>query len=205
MIRFSGEINNSREFWNLQYAPEKREEYLSTVRSLSDTQRFHKVLEYVKSGDTFLDLSCGFGLGAKLIKDTYPENEVWGVDQADELIKDLAMQRLDITFKVFSIGDGSLPDNYFDVIYAGEVVEHLEDPNDLMKDAYRALKEGGTFIVSTPDGDVRPYIGSSDHVWLFTHEDMDKLYKDNGFTEPDYPYLEGKEGVLVMFSVGRKI
>lgn len=205
MIKFTGDIDNSREFWNLQYVRENREEYLSTVMSLCDTQRYHKVLEYVKEGDTFLDYACGFGLGAKLIKEMYPNNEVWGVDQADDIINDLALECPDIKFEQFYVGDGSLPKEYFDVIYAGEVIEHLEDPALLFKDCWEALKVGGLLIISTPDGDARPYIASSDHVWLFEHDDMDKMYIDNGFSAPDYPYLEGKEGVLVMFSVGKKI
>lgn len=202
MKKFDGMRDNSKEFWNIQYAPQRREDYLKHVVTLSDTQRFDLLLRYVSDGDCFLDLACGFGLGAITVKRTYGKCEVWGCDQADVMVNDLAKDNPDITWKVSSIGDGSLPSNYFDVVFAGDVVEHLEDPHLLFKEAYRVLKPGGKLIITTPDGDVTPYLASPDHIWLMTHDDMDMLYKDNGFKEPAYPYMEGREGILVMFSVG---
>lgn len=204
MIRLRKENINTAEFWDIQYAPQRREDYISKVCSISATHKYDKLLEYVKDKDRVLDLACGFGLGAIFVKDTYPKCEVWGVDQSNVIIKDLIVTRPDINFRVFRIGDGTLPTDYFDVVFAGDVIEHLDDPRNLFEEAKRVLKKGGFFAITTPDGEVKPYAASPEHVWLFTHEDMDNLYMDNGFEAPEYPYIAGKEGVIMMFSVGVK-
>jgi SAM-dependent methyltransferase len=205
MIKFSGFIDNSKDFWNVQYAPERREDYKNMVRSVNSISKFRKIGDYTRPKDRFLDLACGFGLGAIWVKDNVADTEVWGCDQSDVIINDLAKERRDIKFIVSSVGDSKIPSNYFDVIFAGDVVEHLEDPNTLFKDAFRMLKKDGIFIITTPDGDVRPYGASPDHVWLFTHDDIDAYYSNNGFDVPDYPYIEGKEGVMAIYAVGKKL
>ena len=43
-------------------------------------------------------------------------------------------------------------DNFFDIILASEIVEHLWDPVAFFNQSYRVLKNGGYLIVSTPDG-----------------------------------------------------
>lgn len=43
----------------------------------------------------------------------------------------------------------------FDVVVALQVIEHLESPEELVKEAKRMLKPDGIFIVSTPDKQIR--------------------------------------------------
>jgi 2-polyprenyl-3-methyl-5-hydroxy-6-metoxy-1,4-benzoquinol methylase len=43
------------------------------------------------------------------------------------------------------------PDNSFDIVLMGDVIEHLRDPLDLMRVVGRILKPGGAVIISTPD------------------------------------------------------
>jgi SAM-dependent methyltransferase len=41
----------------------------------------------------------------------------------------------------------------FDVVVAVEVLEHVQDDEAFVKEAHRVLKPGGTFIMTTPNGD----------------------------------------------------
>lgn len=44
------------------------------------------------------------------------------------------------------------PDGYFDVVVAGEIIEHMiYDPLHLLLESRRVLREGGTLLVSTPN------------------------------------------------------
>jgi len=43
-------------------------------------------------------------------------------------------------------------DESFDLIFAGEVIEHLRNPSKALRDWVRALKSDGTLIISTPNG-----------------------------------------------------
>jgi len=45
------------------------------------------------------------------------------------------------------------PENSFDVVVALGVLEHLEQPEDLLKDARRVLKGDGVLVISVPDKD----------------------------------------------------
>ncbi len=48
-------------------------------------------------------------------------------------------------------GHCPLPDNSYDLIVAGEIVEHLFDTDGFARELYRILKPGGTLIISTPN------------------------------------------------------
>lgn len=212
MPKRANEVNiNSKTYWNGIYGtPEKRGQYAdqgtdyvhSHGNIVSPTKRFEKTLEFVKDGDKFLDIGCGVGVMTKLIKNTYPNCEVWGVDISDVAIAENAKERPDITYMQHYIGGTRLPkDAYFDVVFAGEVVEHLDDPLDVFKDAYRALKPGGMLIVTTPREEA---IKSPEHTWFFTENDIDKLYTDTGFSHPRFVFLPDMEHLLVLYAVGVK-
>jgi SAM-dependent methyltransferase len=49
----------------------------------------------------------------------------------------------------------SQPDDSFDAVIALQVIEHLESPEDLIREAKSVLKPDGVFIVSTPDKQAR--------------------------------------------------
>lgn len=196
---------NSRRYWNNSYqTPEKRADYERATGGNYDTsQRLIKVLEYVQNGQKFLDLGCGTGLLCRMVKDAYPEAEVWGTDISSQAIEDNQAERSDITYHQGYVGlhDEIVPENHFDVVFSGEVLEHLDDPIDLLKDAYRALKPGGKLIITTP---CENHIQSPEHVWEFTHEDVIDLYKQAGFEVPSFVYLHDLEHLLVIFAIGRK-
>ncbi len=42
-------------------------------------------------------------------------------------------------------------DEFFDIVYAGEVFEHLYNPDFFLQEASRVLKKGGFIILSTPN------------------------------------------------------
>ncbi len=43
------------------------------------------------------------------------------------------------------------PDKYFDYIIFAEVIEHLNNPYDVIRELYRILRPGGIFLLSTPN------------------------------------------------------
>lgn len=43
-----------------------------------------------------------------------------------------------------------IEDNSFDIVFSTQTIEHLEDPQGLINEAYRLLKPGGSFILSGP-------------------------------------------------------
>ena len=98
-------------------------------------------------GRRVLDLGCRDGA----LSSAYAEgNEVIGVDADKEALAEA--QKLGIETRWADL-DEPLPfeDASFDVVVAGELLEHLRDPVRLVGDVRRILRPGGTFVASVPN------------------------------------------------------
>ena len=95
-----------------------------------------------------LDLGCRTGA---LTQHYATGNAVTGVD-VDRGALEQAVERLGITTAWADVEDG-LPfaDNAFDVVVAGELLEHLADPAATVAHAFRVLRPGGRFVGSVPN------------------------------------------------------
>jgi SAM-dependent methyltransferase len=79
-----------------------------------------------------------------------------------------------------------------DLVFALQVVEHLENPFFIMREAHRVLKEGGLFIFSVPNpytlatklrffftDNMRRWHLRNDHLLFLTKDVMQKTYGAN--------------------------
>ena len=166
------------------------------------TMRFYKAVDYIKDGDKVIDIGCGVGTACRLFKEKRPNAEVWGCDIAKEIMKREQAKDPNIKYVPEEVGNlKSIPSNYFDVVFAGEILEHLNDPQQLFKDAYRLLKSGGKFINTTPLGD---RVKSPEHMWFFEQEDIENFYLSNGFDQVEFKKLPDMEHLYIIYSVGIK-
>lgn len=106
-----------------------------------------------KDHNLILDVGCGTGLLGKEIKKLYPKAKVWGVDNSKETLN-YATQRLDkVKFHNIELGtpsdffDGTL----FDVIIFADILEHVKNPNQVLKEYSLFLKNDGLLIISLPN------------------------------------------------------
>lgn len=201
MKRIKEENLNSKIYWNGIYGGEEnRLKYVETTQGFhGKSQRLDFALKEVKAGEKVLDIGCGIGLWTELVKQTYPTCEVWGTDISNQAIEE---NKGDVKYLHQYIGEQDLlPNDYFDLVFSGEVIEHLEDPSLLFKDAHRVLKKGGRLVVTTPN---QNRITSPEHIWEYTENDLENLYKDNGFESPRFVSLPDMEWFHVLFAVGGK-
>lgn len=202
-MRKANDLNiNTRFYWNDIYADStKRQAYIDDHTG-ARTTRFSTALSYIKPGDHVLDMGCGVGNMGKLVKDTFPTCDVWGADISTSAIEANQKERPDITWHAQYIGaQDLLPDAYFDLVFCGETLEHMEEPSVIFTDAFRLLKPGGTLIITTPRGMA---IQSPEHTWFFEPEDVATLYQENGFSAPEFVELPGEEHYFVIYAVGRR-
>lgn len=102
----------------------------------------------IGEGKSVLDIGCRDGA---LTKYYYKSNDVLGVDIDGEALK-RAEDNLGIkTQKIDLNGEWNLPENYFDVIIAAEVIEHLYFPENVIKKIVFHLKDNGIFLGSVPN------------------------------------------------------
>lgn len=74
--------------------------------------------------------------------------ELWGVDLYDFNVNGIKFVKGSIEEQ--SIQD-KIPDEYFDLIIANDVLEHLLDTQSALKVVYSKLQKGGLFICSVPN------------------------------------------------------
>lgn len=96
---------------------------------------------------THLDISAGWGHLIRRLQQAKPDLKSWACDF--ELMPELG----DIPGKTANLNKDNLPfeDASFDLVTCTEVIEHIENYHHLVREAYRVLKPGGHFIVSTPN------------------------------------------------------
>lgn len=117
--------------------------------SIMEKERGEFLKSIIGSGKKVLDIGCRNGvLTAHFVKG----NDVTGID-IDPTALNEAKDNLGIKTKLMNLqGDWSeLVNQKFDVIVAGEVLEHLYFPNLIIKKVYDHLNDGGLFIGSVPN------------------------------------------------------
>lgn len=103
-------------------------------------------------GKIVADIGRGeIGYGSRLLAET--AESVTGLSDLPEAI-DLASavySASNVSYRRANLPELPLSEGYFDVVVALGLVETLEHPEDLVKEAKRILKEDGVFVVSAPD------------------------------------------------------
>ena len=101
------------------------------------------------SGGRLLDVGCGVGtISLELQKKGF---KVYGIDLSSVAIE--KAKEKDINAVQCDVDKDGIPfnDNYFDVVWAGDVVEHVFDPIFLLKEMSRVLKPTGKALLTTPN------------------------------------------------------
>lgn len=112
-------------------------------------RRLAFLLEAVRPGDRVLDVGCGEGAFAAEL--AAAGARVVGVDVA-RVPLDRARERHPALDLRLIDGEGSwdLEDSAFDVVWAGEVIEHVADTAGWLSEVRRVLRSSGLLLLSTP-------------------------------------------------------
>ena len=117
-------------------------------QSVSEEKRSTIFKKWMGKNKKVLDLGCRDG---RLTRHFIDQNEVVGLDidkiALEECAKNLSIETKWVDFSI----QIPLQTSSFDVIVAGEVIEHLPCPAITMAEASRILKPNGLFIGSVPN------------------------------------------------------
>jgi methionine biosynthesis protein MetW len=172
--------------------------------------RVDVALKLLDKGDRLLDIGCGDGILGYFAKNKY--KDVYGLDISETALK-IAKKKGLITKKTnFNAGKIPFGNDYFDAITCLDVIEHVFEPIELIKEIHRVLKEKGSLVISTPNIRYFPHLFSlaikgkfpktsndkehydGGHLHYFTFNDVEELLVSYGFK------IVGKYGIF-----GRKI
>lgn len=137
------------------YAQNFMERYNNDRRELE--QREIKSLEMIERssatvGGRFLDVGCGDGLFLQAVADRCGERLDYYGGEYSDYQREKASRRGNFKITKLDLEDGiNFADEYFDFVYSGEVIEHLYNPDIMLREVGRILKSGGGFIVTTPN------------------------------------------------------
>lgn len=145
-----------------------------------DLKRWNKLLKFYKGG-RLIELGCLDSLVPQIAKKKYPHAEIWAIDIAKKTIDELEKKYPNIYYQVGDVYRNRFPQNYFDYCVAGELIEHLERPEDFLRETFRVLKNGGTLALSTPKGETKKgEVDKERHLWSYEIDDIKKLLEPYG-------------------------
>jgi 2-polyprenyl-3-methyl-5-hydroxy-6-metoxy-1,4-benzoquinol methylase len=157
-----------------------------------------------------LDVGCGDGRCSEMILDM--GNEVYGIDIRPDRVESAKQKGIKA-----SVADltKSFPfdDEFFDLIYAVEILEHIYDTEFFLQEAKRLLRKNGTLIVTVPNivclpnriraifglypkhvAPARKHWSVGEHIRVFTKSMLINILERNGFE------IEDVEANLVSFA-----
>lgn len=144
-----------------QYYPAVYEPYLSAIED--ESSRFRRwerrygmyknlrvVTRRVSQQGRALDIGCA--TGNFLVALSQAGWEVAGVDTSQVAV-DYARSRFGLDVYHGELDEANYPDQHFDLVTLWNVLEHVYDPGQLLKETARITKPGGTLMFSVPNLD----------------------------------------------------
>ena len=156
--------------------PEFFDKHFSGELEYADIARLEKLIKHYKGGP-YMEVGCFDSPLPIIVKERFPEASVWACDFSPRVIEVLKKNHPEVTYVRLDARDG-LGSNSFDYVVAGEVIEHMEDPEEFIENCVEALRKDGWLAISTPlEESDRREVGEKQHLWSFTEQD----FKDWGF------------------------
>jgi len=165
------------------------------------------LLEHAAAGSRVLDVGCGEGFFTSAL--ALAGREALGVDVAAEPLRRARARDAALDVRLLPpVGPWPLADASFDVVWAGEVIEHVLDTAGWLSEVRRVLRSEGTLVLSTPAHDVlgRLRLGLSarafeahfdprgDHLRFYTRRALLTLLADFGLQATQTRALGGPPG-----------
>jgi len=154
-----------------------------------DVERQVEFYKLIQQGMKVLDLGAGIKGFVELFRESGGKDnvaELHALDFSEYAKREVVNKYPDIQYAIGNVLETPYEDGYFDLVGAGELIEHMEKPEYLVKEMARITKQGGMMIISTVDPDCEDSKGKEypEHIWQFTPEDLINLFKPYG--EPQY-------------------
>ncbi len=133
-----------------QYQTEEAEMALDEEVPGYNEQRAEAIYRILKKHNIHRVLDVGCGLGIVTVYLAKKGMDVTGIDISPRLIE-LAVKKakehqVNVQFKVVELNKFSVTEKFEGVLFAG-VLEHIENEEQMMRDAQRVLKESGKIII----------------------------------------------------------
>ncbi|HPH52023.1 MAG: class I SAM-dependent methyltransferase [Candidatus Portnoybacteria bacterium] len=144
--------------WNeamaLKYNPENYYKSHNFIIRFIENLRKKTIIKMLnpQNDDKIIELGCGAGNLMEAIKSA---RELVGIDLSDFLLNLARSKKYFVNTKLIKGNIENLPEEIvndkFDKIYCSEVLEHVEHPEQVLKEIKKIIKKNGILIVSIPN------------------------------------------------------
>lgn len=100
----------------------------------------------IKPNSKVLDLCCGTGDIAGIVKELYPSCDVLGVDFSSEMLSIARKKYSNVTFFEYDVLNLPFEKNSFDYVIMSFGLRNITKKNKAIEEVYRILKTNGLFL-----------------------------------------------------------
>ncbi len=97
-----------------------------------------------------LDVGCGAGSVAKAVKRERPDLEVFGCDLSQSAVEAASAAPEGVDFRLATAEGLPFSDGELDFVWIFDVLEHVDDPDTVLREVARVLRPGGGFHIVLP-------------------------------------------------------
>ena len=152
---------------------------------------YYAAMPYVK-GD-LLEVGCGEGRGIELLSPL--STSYVALDKITDVIEKLSASYKNVSFRQAVVPPfEGIDDNTFDVVVSFQVIEHIKEDIQFLKEIHRVLKPGGKALISTPN--IKKTLTRNPwHIREYTADELTKLSKGI-FSRVEPKGIAGNEKVM---------
>ena len=167
-----------------------------------------KLLRDKRGSFAMFDAGSGFGQYSYYCAKHFPLSKIYAVDVKDEQIADCRsfFSKMKLTNVSFAVEDLTIPmhEEEFDFILSVDVMEHIQEDVEVLKNFYQALRSGGKVLINTPsnlggsdahDEDDASFIGEHARNG-YSVDDITRKLKSAGFQLESVSYTYGPIGMV---------
>ncbi len=116
-------------------------------------QRLEKIVDEMPSGNKLavLDAGCGEGHLLQMMHARHPDYSFYGADIMENALEKCRARAPFASCTKTDLDRLPFPDGFFDIIVCTEVLEHVFEYKNVLKEFSRVLKNGGTMIITHPN------------------------------------------------------
>lgn len=180
--------------WNSELTDFHEKEADQGNHYMDRASRFHAINElkkYLKPDDVLLEIGSSSGYLLGDIKDNFSNAFIIGSDCIPEPLEKIATVNPNVPLIQMDLGNCPLPDRSVNVIVALNVLEHIEDDENALRQIHRILKPGGYAIIEVPaNPDLYDFYDKQLHHYRrYSMKDLCKKVYRSGFCVQKQTYL----------------
>jgi len=175
------------------------QELTKEINTIKYMERTKLIIEMLPKNKNVLDVGCGIGAVTQRISRRSKKTVGVDISKDNILIAKKFCKNKDLSFKVCAAEQVK---GKYDVVVLNEVIEHLKNPFEMLKNINKILPKNGTLLLTTPNAvsltnvainllkgnkDLGTIAGTeAEHIFLFDIRCLTRLLKQAGFNVVKY-------------------